>query len=49
MNLFTNRNKPMDFKNKLMVTKRDRWRGKVDWGFRTGMCTLLYMVNRDLL
>ena len=36
----------------LMVTKGERWREGLDWGVRTGICTLLYvqqMVNGELL
>ena len=46
-----NRNRHTDFKSKLMVTKGDRWRGGMDWGFGIGMHILLYMewiVNEDL-
>ena len=42
MNLFANR--LIDFVNKLMVTKGDRWgRGGMDRGFGIGICTLRYM------
>ena len=40
------------FKNKLMVTKGEICRGGMEWGFGTGICTLLYMkwmTNGDLL
>ena len=35
-----------------MVTKGDRWGGEMDWGFKTGICTLRYMkllANGDML
>ena len=41
-----------NFENKLMVTKEDRWRGGMDWGFGIGISTLWYMgqmINEDLL
>ena len=43
MKLFTDRNRLKDFKNKLMVAKGERLGREVDWGFGTGICTLLYM------
>ena len=46
-------NRLTDAKNKLTVTKGDRWgKGEMDWGFGTGIYTLRYtewLANGDLL
>ena len=42
-------NRIIEFENKCMVTKRDRWAGGTDWGFGIGICKLFYMANGDLL
>ena len=46
-----NRNGLTDYE-KLLVTKGNRWRGGVDWGFGTGICALRcveWLANGDLL
>ena len=52
MNIFTKQKRLIDFEHKFIVTKEERSRGGMDWGFGTGICTLLHMesmVSRDLL
>ena len=45
MNLLQNRNRLIDFENKLIVTKVDRWKwGGIDWRFGISV-----LANRDLL
>ena len=50
MNYFKNRNRYTNFKNKLMVTKGETWRGGISQEFGINTHTTIYEItNKDLL
>ena len=51
MNLSTNRNKPTDIENTLVVAKGNGGGNGIDWEFRVGRCNLLHLewISNEIL